>query len=178
MIYQPAFSKLARGGSWSAMIKKLLGMWIVKDAGSTATAQNLVLSATYDLKPQGLVLAEKVLAGNADNPQLRQFALLAIGRFGDRKHVPLVEKHLADATACGAIQAHNPPVQVELQIRDVVLAVLIHLTDQRAADYGAVMEQVSPQSVFQIPTLGFSKSPQRDAALARWAKWRSEYPEP
>jgi hypothetical protein len=34
MIYQPGFSKFARGGGWSSMIKKLLGMWIVKDAAA------------------------------------------------------------------------------------------------------------------------------------------------
>jgi hypothetical protein len=178
MIYQPSFSKIARGGPWSGMLKKLLGMWIVKDSGSTATAQNLVLAASYELKSEGLHLAEKVLSGNADNPQLRQFALLAIGRFGDRKHIPLVEKFLADATACGAIQANNPPLQVELQIRDVVLAVLIHLTDQRVADYGGVVGHMSPQSVFQVPSLGFPKQPDRDAALARWASWRAEQLEP
>jgi hypothetical protein len=137
-----------------------------------------VLAATYDLKPEGLALAEKVLVHNADNPQLRQFALLAIGRFGGRKHVPLAEKLLSDATSCGAIQADNPPVQVELQVRDVALAVLIRLTDQQAGDYGAVLGQVSPQSIFQVPTLGFSKSSQRDTALARWTKWRAEHPEP
>ena len=177
MIYQPAFSKSARSGAWSSMMKKLLGMWIVKNSSSQATVQNLIFAASYDLKPEGLTLASKILVSEPANVQLRQFALLALGRFGGKEHLPVVEKYLADITNCGAIQINNPPRQVDVQMRDVALAVVIHLTDQQPKDFGAVAAQSSPQSFFQVPALGFTDEAQRNEALKRWSEWRAAHPD-
>ena len=178
MIYQPTFTKNAKSGMWSGMMKKLLGLWIVKDSAPSATVQNLIFAASYELKPEGLALAGKILANDAGTPQLRQFALLTIGRFGGKEHLAMVERHLNDVTNCGAIQVPNPPRQVDVQVRDVALGVLIHLTDQQVRDYGAVSVQSSPQSFFQVPALGFPDAAQREAGLKRWAQWRAEHAEP
>jgi hypothetical protein len=178
MIYQPTFSKNARGGPWSAMLKKLLGLWIVKDSNPGATMHNLVFAASYDLKAEGLTVAGKILASETPTPQHRQFALLAIGRLGGKEHIETVEKFLSDETNCGAIQLTSPPRQIDVQVRDTALAVLIRLTDQRARDYGSVSAQSSPQSLFQVPALGFVDMAKRDAALKRWAAWRAEHAEP
>ena len=174
MLYQPVFSKSARSGPWSGMMKKLLGMWIVKDAGTSATMQNLIFAASYDLGPQGLALATKVLANESANAQLRQFSLLAIGRFGDREHLPVVEKYLRDSTTCGAVQLSKPPRQVSVQLRDVALAVAIHLAEQDADDYATAAVQSSPYSFFKVAALAFPEAARRDAALRRWAEFRAQ----
>jgi hypothetical protein len=178
MVYQPTFSKNARGGPWSGIMKKLLGQWIIKDSSPSATVQNLIFAAMYELKPEGLALAGKTLASETPTPQLRQFALLAIGRFGGKEHLAVVEKFLSDDTTCGALQMSNPPRQVEVQVRDAALAVLIGLTDQKARDYGTVSAQSSPQSMFQVPALGFADAAKREAALKHWAQWRAAHPGP
>jgi hypothetical protein len=178
MIYQPMFQKNVRSGAWSGMLKKLLGLWIVKDSTPVSTVQNLNFGAYYELKAESLNLASKVLASDGGPPQTRQFALLAIGRFGGKEHLPLVEKFLPDATACGTIQVNNPPRQVELQLRDVALAVLVHLTGQRARDYSATTVQPSPQPFFQVASLLFPEKAQRESALKRWSEWRAEHPQP
>jgi hypothetical protein len=178
MIYQPQFYKNARSGPRSAMIKKLLGMWIVKDTGTSATMQNLIFAAGYDLEPEGLALATRILEGRPSSAQLRQFALLAVGRFGDRQHLRLVEKFLTDPSAAGTIQLSDPPRQVDVQVRDVALAVAIQLTSQNAKDYGHVSPQSSPQASFQVPALAFVDAAQREAALKRFREWREAHPEP
>lgn len=173
MLYQPVFSDSVRSGPWSAMMKKLLGMWIVKDAGTGATLQNLIFAASYDLAPQGLALATKVLRNEPASAQLRQFALLAIGRFGDQENLPLVEKYLGDSNTCGTIQLSTPPRQVDIQLRDVALAVAVHLAGQDVDGYGAATVQSSPYTYFKVPTLAFADAAKRDAALRRWAEFRS-----
>ena len=178
MIYQPEFAKNTRSGPRSVMMRKLLGMWIVKDVGTTGTLQNLVFAASYDLQDEGLTLAKRVLSDGPANVQLRQFALLALGRFGSKEQLPMVEKYLSDSTTCGTIQLGSPPRQVDVQMRDVALAVSIHLTAQEPAAYGAASVQSSPQSFFQVPTLAFLKDSQRDTALRLWAEWRAAHPEP
>jgi len=176
MIYQPAFQRNARVGPYAVMLKKLLGRWIVKD--SAATVQNLLFAATYELKPEAVQLATRVLT--ADPPQqgiARQYAMLVVGRFGTKEHVPMMEKLLADATSLGTVQSSVPTKQVELQIRDIALAVVLHLTKQNLREYGYVAVQPNSTLLFQVTTLYFNEGSQRDAALKKWVEWRTQHPE-
>jgi hypothetical protein len=178
LIYRPAFQKSANSGTYSAMMRKLLGLWIVKDPSPSATPQNLMFAASFELKQEGLSLAGRLLASDGTTVQVRQFALLTMGRFGDKEHLGTVEKFLTDTTNCGAYGAARPQRQIDVQIRDVALAVLLHITGQAARDYGAVAVQPSPQSYFQVPTLAFANAEARDAALKHWHEWRSEHSQP
>jgi len=175
---QPTFQKNAASGPWSAGFKKLLGMWIAKDMAPAATAQNLIFAANYELKPEGLTLAAKLLATEGTSPQLRQFALLTIGRFGDKQQISRVEKYLQDGLACGAVQINRQPKQIEVQVRDVALAVLLHLTVQAAGDYGAARVEPNPQAYFQVPAIAFADPANREPAMRHWQAWRAEHPQP
>jgi hypothetical protein len=177
-IYQPVFQRNTRGGTWSSLLKKLLGTWIVKDGGTAATFQNLMLAASFDLKSEGLAVAAKALANEAGPSPVRQYAILSIGRFGGKEQLPMIEKCLQDTTNCNVLQANNPPRQVEIQIRDVALAVLVHLTGQHLRDYGYQQAQPNPQTLFQVGTLGFNDPARREAALKKWSQWRAEHPDP
>lgn len=176
MIYQPAFQRNARVGPYAAMLKKLLGRWVMKD--STATVQNLLFAATYELKPEAVQLASRVLTAEPlQQATARQYAMLVVGRFGDKQHVPMLEKLFTDATSLGTVQSSVPSRQVELQVRDIALAAALHITKQNLRDYGYVAPQPNPTLLFQVTTLYFNEPALRDAALKKWAQWRSEHPE-
>jgi hypothetical protein len=177
-IYQPVFQRNTRAGTWSPVLKKLLGTWIVRDGSAAATFQNLMLAATFELKSEGLSVAIKALANETGPSPIRQYAILSVGRFGGKENLPLVEKCLSDSTNCNVLQANNPPRQIEIQIRDVALAVLVHLTGQHLRDYGYLQAQPNPQTLFQVGTLAFKDASAREAALKKWGQWRAEHPDP
>jgi hypothetical protein len=177
-VYQGAFAVSTRSGVRSPTLKKLLGMWIVKDNGGSATFQNLMLAAAFELKPEGLMVAYKALAKETLPSAVRQYAILSVGRFGNKEHLPMIEKFLADSTNCNVLQANNPPRQIEIQVRDVALAVLVHLTGQKLPEYGFAQVQPNPQTLFQVGTLAFNDPARRDAALKKWGQWRTEHPDP
>jgi hypothetical protein len=176
MIYQPVFQKNAASGVWSPMLKKLLGRWVVKDASPTATVQNLLFAASYELKNEALVLATRVLSDEHNHSNTRQYAILIAGRFGGKDELPMIERLLDDKTSCGTFQANNPPRQVDLQIRDIALAVAVHLTGQNLRDYGYKSAQPNATTLFQVATLIFNDPAQREEALKKWTQWRSEHP--
>jgi len=91
IIYQPVFQKTAQHGVWSAMLKKLLGQWVVKDTNPAALAQNLLLAASFELRPEALALATRALSDEAAPANARQYAILLMGRFGNKEHVPQLE---------------------------------------------------------------------------------------
>jgi len=64
---------------------------------------------------------------------------------------------------------------VELQIRDVSLAVLLHLTGQNLREYGYTSAQPNPATLFQVASLTFLGPAQRDAAMKKWSRWRMEH---
>jgi hypothetical protein len=176
MIYQPVFQKNAASGVWSPMLKKLLGRWVVKDASPTATVQNLLFAASYELKSEALVLATRVLSDEHNHSNTRQYAILIAGRFGGKEELPMIERLLDDKTSCGTFQANNPPRQVDLQIRDIALAVAVHLTGQNLRDYGFQSAQPNATTLFQVATLIFNDPARREEALKKWAGWRAEHP--
>jgi hypothetical protein len=178
LIYRPAFQKNASSGPWSGPLKRVLGLWIVKDTTPAATAQNLTFAATYDLKPEGITLAAKLLTGEATTPQIRQLALVTIGRFGDKRQLATVEKQLEDPTPCGAAQLKAISRQVEVQVRDVALAVLLHLTAQAPRDFGAARVEPNPQNYFQVAAIAFANAASREEALKQWQAWRAAHGEP
>lgn len=176
MIYQPAFQRNARAGPYSAMLKKLLGRWVMKD--SAATVQNLLFAATYELKPEAVQLASRVLTAEpAQQATARQYAMLVVGRFGNKQQVPMLEKLFNDASSLGTVQSSVPSKQVELQVRDIALAAALHITKQNLRDYGYLAVQPNATLLFQVTTLFFNEPGQREAALKKWAQWRAEHPE-
>lgn len=179
MIRQNIFELSISKGTISQPLKKLLGRWVVKDANLTTTLENLRFADTYGLRPEALDLATRLLTNDQSRANVRHFALLMVAKFGNRQHLPLVEKMLEDSNSCGSLPAGNPASgsQVDLQVRDIALAVLVHLTNQNLRDYGNLFPQPYPAAPIQVGILVFSEQAQRDAAMKKWTAWRAEHPD-
>ena len=63
------------------------------------------------------------------------------------------------------------------QIRDVALAILLHMTDQNLREYGFPSAQPYGETAFQEGALGFADPAAREAALRKWARWRADHPD-
>jgi hypothetical protein len=177
LISQPIFQKSAHSGESSPLLKQLLGVWVMKDSRSTAAAENLKYAVNFELKAESIELATRVLGDRQVTVTARPLALLMLGKFGGKQHMATIEKLLEDAASCGMVQAHNPSRQVEIQVRDVALAVLLHLTGQNLREYGYLAVQSNPITLFQVGTLVFSQPGNREAALKKWTRWRAEHPD-
>ncbi|HEY1786435.1 MAG TPA: hypothetical protein VGG30_12825 [Pirellulales bacterium] len=166
---QTAFQRILQDHVGSNILKKMLGDWIVHNSSPALAHQNLDLAFTLDLK-EGLNLAVKLLAneGRGQLPAIRQDALLAIGRFGNHTHIALVEPLLKDADFCSPQQGNDPG---QSQVRDVALAVLIHLSGQELKAYG--LDHVPPHlpTVFQPGMIAFADPLMRKEALRKWEIW-------
>jgi hypothetical protein len=62
-----------------------------------------------------------------------------------------------------------------LQVRDVALAVLLHLTEQEPLTYGYLHAQANPQTVFNVQSLTLENDERRAAAAERWRAWRVDH---
>jgi hypothetical protein len=165
--HQSAFQQAARSEDpQSKPLRKLLGNWVSRDGGGGTSYHDMILSLNHDLK-QGLDPAVKTLKeGGGSRPHARQYAILLVGKYGNQKHQKLVSDFLDDQAVCGAYRVNEQ--QINSQVRDVALAVLIHLNGQNHKDYGFDHLQKNPQYLFSPGTLGFAEDAQREAALKKW----------
>jgi hypothetical protein len=170
LIGKPFESNL--GGEKGPALKKMLGVWIVHNSSPNLARQNLSVAFQLDLT-EGLELALKLLAndGGAQQAGTRQDALLAIGRWGNHKHIALVEPLLNDTSPCTPQQAGEGH---QSQVRDVALAVLIHLSGQELKDYNLEHIQTNNKMLYQPGTIAFADAASRTQALEKWKRWAAK----
>jgi hypothetical protein len=175
-VVQSTYHRNYRTALWPGLLKKLVGDWIAKDTTPAMTNQNLTLAAQLGLEQETLTIASRVLSSTEAPPGAKQIAVLMVGRFGDQEDLPLVEPLLNDKSVVGKAQVDDPPRQVDLQMRDIALAAMLHMTGQNLYEYGYHYVQEYTPTVFQVGTLGFEDDEARAAALKKWARWRAEHP--
>ena len=111
------------------------------------------------------------------SPSLQLTALLAIGKLGSERDVAAIEPLLEDRSIVrpGLPMNGLQRETVSIQLRDVALAVLLHLTEQEPLTYGYLHVQSNPLTVFEVATLGMENDEQREAAAERWRAWRAQH---
>ena len=176
LVHQANFVAQAGGGEQSPLLKKLVGLWVAKPAEPAVSAESMKLAALFDLKSESLTIARRLLADERSPAQVRQNALLLVGKHGDESDVPLAEKFLADATPCGNLQMPGIGRQVEFQLRDVALTAAVQLSGQKPRDYGFVYVMPAQVANFQSSLLIFARTQDRDVALKKWSEWRHAHP--
>ena len=180
---QQPFRQAAAGGETAVALKKLIGAWVQRDFGSDspAMAQTLMLALQLNIS-EALEPAHAIINDAGSSPHMRQFAILIVGRFGGPDDVGRLEPLLSDEAICAQQQLpqNADPTQVakpqviETQVRDVALAVSVHLTGQKLADYGFTRAQPNATYLYNTATLGFTQPADRDTALSKWRSWRAD----
>jgi hypothetical protein len=193
--YQQPFRHSIDSGDTMPVLKRLVGGWVRRDFAndSTAAYQTMMLALQFNVR-EGVEPALTMLKDGSGNPHMRQYALLVVGKFGGPDDINRLEPLLADEAICAQQQiaapateaakndpAHPQPPKheiVETQIRDVALAVMLHLSGQKLADYGFSRAQPNSTILFNTASLGFTGAPQRDAAIAKWRQSRTAQSSP
>lgn len=168
--YNDLRKKLA-AESTPAPLRKVASYWVAESSGE-GTLQRLLFALRNDLKA-GLVPGLKAIRAAA-NPQEMQYALLAVGRFGTRADIPAVERLFDDRTVL-AVRANKNQTRFSSQMRDVALAVAVHLSGQDPPKhYGFARLNRHAQYLFVPNTAGFSDEADREAAFEKWNRWKED----
>jgi hypothetical protein len=159
------------------IVRKLIVAWIVKcpNRSEPALRDRLTLMLIYGLE-EGLPLPQAIVRGGPDylsiSPSLRASAVLAVGRFGNKDDVTLLEPLLDDETVFAAPNGPQGMVGV-VQVRDVALATLVYLTGQDLKDYGFARARLNPQTLFEPISLSLDNNDDRATAITKWRTWKA-----
>ena len=178
LIRRPVFNHSMQARPTQLLLRKLLGDWVAKSAlmsSASVQSKNLRLAMQYNLQ-EGLEPALQIVHQTTVTPDTRVYAVLAIGQLGSRKNIPDLEPLLKDKSLSrrGSVSINNTRKRIDVQMRDVALAVMLHLTEQELSDYGYGSVKMRDGQLFEPSSLLFLNDEDRSAALAKWEKWSSE----
>jgi hypothetical protein len=168
LCYQPEVQNAMNHAGRSPILRQLLGDWIRRN-DTWAVFQNLSLAMRYEMK-EGLVAARGLIENPGNQPYIRQNAILAIVKLGDRDDIPLLATLLEDESRC-AIQRVQDKTY-ETQLRDVALAAILLMQGDEPKEYGFERMQLHNVNVFVTGTAGFDSDEKRQAALAKFRESR------
>lgn len=152
--------------------KKLLRRWTARDPGPALRQFKLRTALLYQFGPEALDLGRKTLAaGNAQqSSDPIATAMLAVGRYGTQADAGALSRYLTDDAVCHT-WFHGNGESIKIQVRDVGMAVALHLYGQDPKAFGFDLAQRDDSSVFAIYTLGFKDDDERATALRKFAEW-------
>lgn len=156
--------ELTPGFVEGAALRKLLGIWVQQGTGWTAY-QGLTLAMRYDLK-EGLTPALEVVKNPGNQPYIRQHGVLAIAKFGDKSHEPILESLLDDETQCSSQKAGEKTYLT--QIRDVALVALLVLRERDPKEFGFDRIVENTTTVFMTNSVGFENDEERKIVFDKW----------
>jgi hypothetical protein len=168
---QPALVEAIASGPRKEPLRRILGAWVARSTTANSAYAGLSMALRHDL-PEGLEPALSILRFGGGQPQIVHFALLVVGKFGDKRHIADIEPVLANEVL---LFSHNVDgKQMKVEVRDIALAVLVHLSGQSLHDYGMHGVQSNPQYLFNYSTLGFAEDTQRAEALKKWKAYAAQ----
>ena len=169
----PNFRSALESGEQRGLLRGMLGTWIGNSEGWSAY-QGMMMAMQHDI-PEGLIAAKRILrdaANQPNQPYFRYYALSAIGKFGDTKEIPTIEPFLQDKTPYATAIPVNGKIKYRTQIRDVALAVLVHLAKQDPKNYGFDRIRKHSLYLFDPNSLAFANDDLREQAIKKWVEYR------
>ena len=180
-LHQPPGREAASGnGPFGPGFRRLTIHWLDTRDGvnsiNTAMnlAQNLNLGAAEVTKH-----AARMLTAPNSQPWNRANAACLIAAYKGREYLPTLIKLFTDDVIL--IRANNQ--FPDIQVRDVVLAMALLLTEQDPKSYGFEIANKNPQARYNVTAFRFrddqdqTADDKRNAAFKKWSEWYSKQPQ-
>lgn len=122
----------------------------------------------HQIKEGADVLAKALKNGKATQVYTKANAICCVGTLGNKDHIPQLADLLKDDTMIQQFFGQNGLNRGEIKVKDVALAMTIHLSGKNPKDYGFTMWQVYPNQMIQYHQLGFVNADDRTNAFKKW----------
>jgi hypothetical protein len=176
LFYQPGIRELltAKG---STPFKKLVLGWMTRQPEDQTLGHVLSTASNLNM-PEIADIAERVVRNKKLGAQGHAHAMVILGKSGGKKYIELFESFLDDKGNVSSFGIGNN-LRGSTEVRDVALAMLVHVTGQKHTAYDFTFSRETGYSLlFNAPFLGFTTPEERTAALNKWQQWKATHPKP
>ena len=131
---------------------------------------NIVQQAAYLFPQYQIKQGADLMAKAVKNPRLQIWskasAVGCLGAIGTKDHIAALAPLLKDDSTIQQAFAGGPAG--EIKMKDITLAVTIHLSGKNPKDFGFTYWQVQPNQMIQYHQLGFATAEARAEAFKKW----------
>ncbi len=169
LLHRPAEQQAHTTGG-PAPLKELVLGWMARETDERALRVALRTAVHFNMK-ETLELALKLARDKKRSPTIQACALVAVGKFGGREHTPVLKQFLDDKSEFSQFSfslGGGIFLEGATQVRDVALAMLVHLTGQKHADYGFAFCPTNDSSLLWAGACGFTTEQAREVAFKKW----------
>jgi len=174
LLWQPAFQNTIRNGPAAEPFKKLFLAWMEQRTDVNSVSQCLAMVQQLNIK-EGVDFAARVMKNKEMQVYVRAQAATVLGKMGGKEHITPLEGLLDDDTQVGNFNMNGQLCIT--QMRDVALAMIIHLSGQKPQEFGFEFLKNQSNTVFSYPYLGFADDKERSAARTKWKEWAASHKE-
>jgi hypothetical protein len=166
LLYQPVFQNQIREAR-GIPLRTLFFKWMEHRDDPNTVSVALSLVQQFNMK-EGLNLAVRSMKDKQQNAYYRAQAMTVLGKVGGKEYVKEFEKLFDDDVS---IQPFNlKGKQGAIQVRDVALAMSVHLNGQKTKDYG--FEFLDHETnIWSYYYLGFESDDKRNESIKKWKSW-------
>ncbi|MBN9118295.1 MAG: hypothetical protein J0I06_03895 [Planctomycetes bacterium] len=179
------FVSAARGGDDKAKVyRAIAAAWLDSRNEPREMTSAMSVASSLDLNDQAAGLAARLFSMPGVTALVRGRAASNLVSYGGKKHIPLLEKALADTVVVASVRPAAPTDGAgelyEVQVRDVALGVAIALAEQKPEDYGFTDRYAGvpgyENRYYAHTRYYFADDAARKKAFAKWAEWRKANP--
>jgi hypothetical protein len=168
LLGQPAFQNTIRNGPAAEPFKKLFLAWMEQRTDVNSVSNCLSMVQQLNIK-EGVDFAARVMKNKEMQVYVRAQAATVLGKMGGKEHIAPLEGLLDDETQVSNFNLNGQPGAT--QMRDVALAMIIHLSGEKPQDFGFEFLKNHPGTIFSYHYLGFADDKARSAARKKWKEW-------
>jgi hypothetical protein len=164
---QPPFTKYWKDAKVGPAYRKVFVNYLDSRMDDMMINNNVWIVCQNNMRETADVFAKALKNGKAQQPYSKASAICCIGTLGSKSHLSVIEPYFTDKTVVqqGFI---GPGGTGEVQMRDIALAVVIHLNGRNPKDFGFTQWQSYPNQMIPYHQLGFVDDKDRDAAIKKW----------
>jgi hypothetical protein len=174
LLYQPSARDAISASKGTGPFRKLLGTWMLQQTDPNIISQHLHLSQNMNMT-EGLQLARRAASEKTMPVYTKTVALTLLGKMGTAEDSGLLRNFLNDETVVGNFQLPNQQ-KGSTQVRDVALAMLVHMSGQSHKEYGFSFARDNQALFFNPYMLGFTNQENRTIALKKWDTYFTSKP--
>ncbi|MDB5312224.1 MAG: hypothetical protein JWO38_6426 [Gemmataceae bacterium] len=147
--------------------------WMATRDDAIPLHQAVLVGSNLGLSKEAAGVAAKLVRLKGAVVSYRAQAATTIARLGARDQLPALEAVFGDDTVMRSIRmgAGGRAEPAEAQLRDLVLAAAVQLTDQDPAEYGFAGPAGATRFTWHLP------ADKRAAAFEKWKAWREKHPD-
>lgn len=166
---QPGFTTSLKHEKDGTAHRKLFFNYVEARADDNLISQCAWMFTQHRIKSGADVMAKVLQNKKASQVYSKAQAMCCVGTLGSKEHVAVLAPFLKDDTQVQPFFARGGGQRGEVKVKDVALAMTIHLGGKNPKDYGFSMWNVFRDQLIQYHQLGFATNEERASAFKKWA---------